>query len=66
MTNPVVVRRATVDDVCMGASLHKVDYDVARLDQMKHRRVQGQDGFEKALQAHAGAILRCVAEAGPW
>ena len=25
--------------------------------QMKHRRVQGQDGFEKALQAHAGAIL---------
>ena len=33
--------------------------------QMKHRRVQGQDGFEKALQAHAGAILRCVAEAGP-
>ena len=33
--------------------------------QMKHRRVQGQDGFEKALQAHAGSILRCVAEAGP-
>jgi len=33
--------------------------------QMKHRRVQGQDGFESALQTHANAILRCVAEAGP-